>query len=172
MDDRMGNPINRNAFVDATQEGLPSGIKNNNIHLCDSCKYSYPSCPSSKFDIVFGDSVGHDNICACNKYQPRYDEEWRKMHHEASYCQGFLEGVKMCEQAQPKQKKDWILCKDKLPKLGDLVWVTNNRRGIDVCYMDETCWRDRLDEWRYSLDGIVAWQPYEEPWPYEEKSRE
>lgn len=67
------------------------------------------------------------------------------------------------------EKKDWILCKDKLPELGDLVWVTNNRRGIDVCYMDETCWRDRLDEWRYSLDGIVAWQSYEEPWPYEEK---
>lgn len=89
-------------------ENLPSAqincIVNNDIHLCDSCKYSYPSCPSSKFDVVFGDSVGHDNICACNKYQPRYDEEWRKLHYESSYSQGFLEGVRMCEQAQPKQK--------------------------------------------------------------------
>ena len=87
---------------------LPSAqincIVNNDIHLCDSCKYSYPSCPSSKFDVVFGDSVGHDNICACNKYQPRYDEEWRKLHYESSYSQGFLEGVRMCEQTQPKQK--------------------------------------------------------------------
>lgn len=91
---------------------LPSAqincIVNNDIHLCDSCKYSYPSCPRSKFDVVFGDSVGHDNICACNKYQPRYDEEWRKLHYESSYSQGFLEGVRMCEQAQP----DIVTCKE------------------------------------------------------------
>ena len=27
----------------------------------------------------------------------RHDEEWRKKHYEASYNQGFVDGVKMCE---------------------------------------------------------------------------
>ena len=114
----MDDLISRQAAIEAldcingTEEvlrSLPSAqinwIVNNDIHLCDSCKYSYPSCPSSKFDVVFGDSIGHDNICACNKYQPRYDEEWRKMHYKSSYSQGFLEGVRMCEQPTVQPEK-------------------------------------------------------------------
>lgn len=109
----MSDPIDRNALMDAlkTIQGCLQTtqidcIVNNDIHLCDSCKHYYPSCLSGKDDVVFGDSVGHDNICACNKYQPRYDEEWRKMHYESSKSQGFLEGVKMCEQAQPERKAE------------------------------------------------------------------
>lgn len=107
----MSDPIDRNALMDAikTIKGCLSAtqidrIVNNDIHLCDSCKHYYPSCLSGKDDVVFGDGLGYDNICACNKYQPRYDEEWRKLHYESTYSQGFLEGVRMCEQAQPEQK--------------------------------------------------------------------
>ena len=43
---------------------------NNQVNLCDSCTYTYPECPSEKDDVIFGNGIGNDNICACNKYQP------------------------------------------------------------------------------------------------------
>ena len=42
----------------------------NQIHLCDSCGYSYPECPSESNDVIFGNGNGNDNICACGKYKP------------------------------------------------------------------------------------------------------
>ena len=45
-------------------------IKNNEVHLCDSCCYDYPSCDVSENDVWFGDGKGCDNICCCNKYEP------------------------------------------------------------------------------------------------------
>ena len=49
---------------------LPPTTKklNNQIHLCDSCKYDYPNCPSKNEDVLFGNGVGNDNICCCAKY--------------------------------------------------------------------------------------------------------
>lgn len=48
---------------------------NNQINLCDSCKYLYPACPSKEDDVIFGNSIGNDNICACNKYDPLKTKE-------------------------------------------------------------------------------------------------
>lgn len=48
----------------------PKTIQNNAVHLCDSCQYTYVTCPSHDNDAVFGDGKGNDNICACNKYRP------------------------------------------------------------------------------------------------------
>lgn len=48
---------------------LPSAL-NNQVNLCDSCTYTYPECPSEKHKVIFGNGIGNDNICACNKYQP------------------------------------------------------------------------------------------------------
>ena len=48
---------------------MPSAL-NNQVNLCDSCTYTYPECPSEKDDVIFGNGIGNDNICACNKYQP------------------------------------------------------------------------------------------------------
>ena len=48
----------------------PECIQNNAVHLCDSCQYTYVTCPSHGNDAVFGDGKGNDNICACNKYRP------------------------------------------------------------------------------------------------------
>ena len=40
----------------------------NHVNLCDSCMWKYPQC---KYDnIIFGDGVGNDNICACSNYKP------------------------------------------------------------------------------------------------------
>ena len=44
--------------------------KDNKVHLCDSCQYTYQSCPSHEDDAIFGDGFGNDNICCCNKYKP------------------------------------------------------------------------------------------------------
>lgn len=52
---------------------------NNQIHLCDSCKYNYPNCPSENEDVLFGNGVGNDNICCCAKYLASADRphgEW------------------------------------------------------------------------------------------------
>lgn len=49
---------------------LPSGRLDNQVHLCNSCKYEFPVCPIKNDDIVFGNGVGDDNICACSKYVP------------------------------------------------------------------------------------------------------
>ena len=49
---------------------LPSVQLDNQINLCDSCDYSYPDCPSKNDDVIFGNDIGNDNICACNKYKP------------------------------------------------------------------------------------------------------
>ncbi len=44
-------------------------ITNNKVNLCDSCKYTYPDCSANKDDVLFGDGVGDDNICCCNRYR-------------------------------------------------------------------------------------------------------
>ena len=60
-------------------EALPSAQPkiNNQINLCDSCKYLYPACPSGKEkdDVIFGNGIGNDNICACDKYDPLQTKE-------------------------------------------------------------------------------------------------
>ena len=56
--------------INATLNDLPSAQPENQVHLCDSCRYIYPECPSEKGDVIFGNGKGNDNICACNKYEP------------------------------------------------------------------------------------------------------
>lgn len=43
----------------------------NKVHLCDSCKKSYPSCSMDceAKNIIFGTGVGNDNVIACSEYQ-------------------------------------------------------------------------------------------------------
>ena len=57
-------------FTDGYKRGLTDAQPDNQINLCDSCYYSYPDCPSKDDDVIFGNGIGNDNICACNKYKP------------------------------------------------------------------------------------------------------
>lgn len=57
---------------------LPSAQPDNQINLCDSCDYSYPDCPAKNDDVIFGNGIGNDNICACNKYKPSAQPERKK----------------------------------------------------------------------------------------------
>lgn len=61
---------------DRELRALPSAQPNIQTHLCDSCKYSYPDCPSKPSTVLFGNGVGQDNICACNDYLPSAQPEW------------------------------------------------------------------------------------------------
>lgn len=63
-------------------EQLPPAQPNNQVHLCDSCKYDYPKCPSESDDVIFGNGIGNDNICACNRYKPSAQPEQTKMIKE------------------------------------------------------------------------------------------
>ena len=60
---------------------MSSDIKNNSVHLCNSCSYDYPDCPSEEY--MFGDGVGNDNICCCGSYDPLWTKETYTIHmHE------------------------------------------------------------------------------------------
>ena len=43
-------------------------LKDNEVNLCSSCCSAYPDCPEGN-KVIFGDGIGNDNICACNKYE-------------------------------------------------------------------------------------------------------
>ena len=45
-------------------------ILNNKVNLCDSCEQTIPNCDAASDDMIFGDGVGYDNVCACSKYRP------------------------------------------------------------------------------------------------------
>ena len=62
-------------FTDGYKRGLTDAQPDNQINLCDSCDYSYPDCPSESDDVIFGNGIGNDNICACNKYKPSAQQE-------------------------------------------------------------------------------------------------
>ena len=46
-------------------------VKNNNVHLCNSCVCNFPDCPALEEDVLYGDSEGFDNICCCPCYIPK-----------------------------------------------------------------------------------------------------
>ena len=68
--------MQRQAVIELTN--LPSALPDNQINLCDSCDYSYPDCPAKNDDVIFGNGIGNDNICACNKYKPSAQPERKK----------------------------------------------------------------------------------------------
>jgi len=64
-------------IIEKVINNLPPAQPDNQTNLCDSCNYSYPDCPSKNDDVIFGNGIGNDNICACNKYKPSAQPEQR-----------------------------------------------------------------------------------------------
>lgn len=64
-----------NKQVKIALRNMPSAQPDNQTNLCDSCDYSYPDCPTKNDDVIFGNGIGNDNICACNKYKPSAQPE-------------------------------------------------------------------------------------------------
>ena len=40
------------------------------VHLCDSCKETFPECDAFADDVIWGDGKGNDNLCGCAMYNP------------------------------------------------------------------------------------------------------
>lgn len=53
-------------------------MENNQVHLCNSCFKSYPECSDDEHSIEFGDGIGCDNICCCNKYEPLLERDYER----------------------------------------------------------------------------------------------
>ena len=53
-------------------------MENNHVHLCNSCFKSYPDCSDDEHAIEFGDGIGGDNICCCNKYEPLLERDYER----------------------------------------------------------------------------------------------
>lgn len=81
-----------NASIQKAAETLDINLTHyhNEVNLCDSCKQTYPECPSTIEDVLFGDGKGDDNICACNKYEPSAQLE------EAIPISWFEERIEKC----------------------------------------------------------------------------
>lgn len=78
-----------------TLKNLPSAQPDNQTNLCDSCDYSYPDCPSEKNDVIFGNDIGNDNICACNKYKPSAQPEIIRCK-DCKYCEHWYADKGRC----------------------------------------------------------------------------
>jgi len=46
---------------------FPFAEPDNQVHLCCYCKY-YQKCSAEMSDIIFGNGIGHINVCACAKF--------------------------------------------------------------------------------------------------------
>lgn len=118
---------------------LPSAQPDNQTNLCDSCDYSYPDCPSKNDDVIFGNGIGNDNICACNKYKPSAQTERR-----------------------------WIPCSERLPEYdGEKYLVTVYCESINRARIHlSTCYINREGFWGDVPLGytVVAWMPLPEPY--------
>lgn len=84
-----------------------SAEPDNQVHLCDFCKYSYPECPAEMSDVIFGNGIGHDNVCACSKYIPFKSKYKSKVIvHDASittdYGETFHREEYLCDNCKRK----------------------------------------------------------------------
>lgn len=46
----------------------PTNELDTKANLCDTCISDYPTCPSTRTNVVFGDGLGNDNVCKCSHH--------------------------------------------------------------------------------------------------------
>lgn len=63
--------------MDPNKTSYDNLIIKSTVHLCNSCCYHYPECPSGPNDAIFGPK---DNICACLHYEPLQTRETESEH--------------------------------------------------------------------------------------------
>lgn len=151
-------------------------VKNNKVNLCDSCNYIYPECPSEKYDVMFGDGVGKDNICCCAGYRAINEQEirqkveqevWEFARNLLNYTDDDWDALERmllidkCTYQEAKAKyEEWLKQKDEI-HVGDEVYhkelpelkiyVTdmddNSFGGFALCKMGNFCdYGDRFSE--------------------------
>lgn len=150
---------------------LPSAQPDNQVHLCDSCSYTYPECPSVYTDMIFGNGSGNDNICACSKYLPLIKHDTDTISRQVALDifddynvaveNGQIEAYsrdrkRLCDlpSAQPEQR--WIPITERLPKKQAKVLVVDFGE-VDTAYLNsEGRWMDFNGD---KLKDVKAWMP-------------
>lgn len=79
---------------------IPSAEPDNQVHLCNSCKYDYPECPTEESDVIFGNGIGHDNICSYTKFEIK--PKRKKGKWQVTSIKGETWGI--CSNCNFKQK--------------------------------------------------------------------
>lgn len=94
------------------------------------------------------------------KGKPLYDYPWQ-----------IIEVIKSIPSAEKTGK--WIPCKERLPKLGEDVWVTVDGKS-KIAHLEErkTTFGHWIREWETDdawicqFEEVIAWQPLYKPHPY------
>ena len=106
-------------------------------------------------------------------------DDWMVSIQEGSYWAGFCLGTDIAIQTVsdivPSAEKTgkWIPCKERLPKLGEEVWVTaDGKSKIATLKERKTTFGDYIqewwteDDWIFQFEDVTAWQPLYRPQPY------
>ena len=95
-----------NRFPTADVVARPHNVTN----LCDSCKHSYPECPSKADDVIFGDGKGNDNIIACAVYEAgRKHGKWMPKTFDDGYWEYDMF---VCDQCGAPSARERNYCYD------------------------------------------------------------
>lgn len=177
----INNPLHVPYITKKDVIDMPSAL-NNQVNLCDSCTYTYPECPSEKDDVIFGNGIGNDNICACNKYQPTVQPVATDTNvgdtisrQEARLCltgditnMTIEQYIKMVGErfdaltpSKPKVKEaDWIPCSVRLPE-GDEAVLANLTKEY-VTWTRALLTPGSLVQYEYAKGVVDAWRPLPE----------
>ena len=95
-------------------ENIPSVEPNNQVHLCDFCKYNYPECLTEGSDVIFGNGMGHDNICACTKFEIK-QERTAKVKSKSYYgtttnTVGYFTCIGKCGNCDCEVNEHYVYC--------------------------------------------------------------
>ena len=127
-------------------------VKNNDVHLCNSCVCDFPCCLASEEDVSYGDSEGFDNICCCPHYIPKNyynpeskerkaieDEVWEFAREICSInfedymkCFGIydvMEGSAFTKYTYQKAKTKYEEWKNRNIRVGDEVYTSKTNDG-------------------------------------------
>jgi len=75
----MNEELRRDTQIEAMNEIAKKYKYGPFRHLCESCKKEVPTCDVvAEEDIMFGWGPGDDNVCLCEKYEPKEVTDERK----------------------------------------------------------------------------------------------
>ena len=162
----MSDLIERQAIIDwlkykwnRSADSLFYGIQklspaqpDNQINLCNSCNYSYPDCPSKNDDVIFGNGIGNDNICACNKYKPHAQPEPTRIISEMRAIPSDDDHVSLSETVMAtyydEENEEWsqksVTVRDVLDSVCDEYTVLPSAQ-LDLSEYSDKLWRSAYE---------------------------
>ena len=72
------------------------------------------------------------------------------------------------------EKQRWIPVSERLPLPQTLVWTIDKHGIVSMCKLSYKSggWYDKDEGWVYMHDSVIAWMPYDEPEPYQERNED